>query len=85
MNRPKIFFTIIILQAGAIEWYVDRIEYSIKRLIFIQKSMYGFNESPCTSESFLIMVNKPSSINQNINFLIIKAKIFSSINEAHEL
>ena len=38
----KNFFTIMLGQAGAIEWYVDRVGYSRKRMTFTQNTVFGF-------------------------------------------
>ena len=44
----KKFFTIMLAQAGAIRWYVDRVEYLSKRSIFCQNSDFDIIESPCS-------------------------------------
>ena len=38
----------MLAQAGAILWYVDRVEYLSKRMIFFQNSDLKLIESPCT-------------------------------------
>ena len=47
MSSEKIFFTIMLAQAGAIRWYVDRVGYLSKRMIFFENSDLKLIESPC--------------------------------------
>ena len=37
----------MLAQAGAIRWYVDRVEYLSKRMIFCQNGDLELIESPC--------------------------------------